>query len=395
LGIKASVSISITLFNICIFASKGRVKYLLGNDDFRLNQIAEIRSNTRFDMKDYYYIMGLETGCSQDDVKEVYRKMSKKLHPDLNQGDEYFENRFKDLKEAFDALRDPVKRVIYDAQLQRYKSVAGTQIKQPYRQPRQKQEERPAPPPRPAAAKPEIHRPTTAKPNNPRPEPFRSTTARPPVDRPAKAQPIAARPSTARPVQPPSARSNRSGLAVVFSTSVIIFFIVGGIYIYRVVNSPDIMIKSDAPKVPAAVTAPVKHKHKHSAKNTLSDNQIVPRNKPEEKKRTDQKEVNEESNTRGIVQQPIAVKPGTVKIPVKSDSIVKPHARGEVLYATIVHPNVTGIVQLRAYDAYNANIVASIPANSKVLVLERGQIYYRVCYDKSIGFVPKWALDEQ
>jgi len=50
---------------------------------------------------------------------------------------------------------------------------------------------------------------------------------------------------------------------------------------------------------------------------------------------------------------------------------------------------------LRAYNTFSSNIIASIPGHSKVLVLERGDTYYRVCYDKSIGFVPKWSLEEK
>ena len=67
----------------------------------------------------------------------------------------------------------------------------------------------------------------------------------------------------------------------------------------------------------------------------------------------------------------------------------------DYLYTTFVHPNVTGIVPLRDHDRFNANIIAAIPANSRVFVLERGSVYYRVFYDNNIGFVPKWSLHQK
>ena len=70
-------------------------------------------------MKDYYYILGVDINSTLDEVKDAYRKLSKKLHPDLNQGDKYFEARFRDVKDAFETLRDPVKRSQYNQDLKR------------------------------------------------------------------------------------------------------------------------------------------------------------------------------------------------------------------------------------------------------------------------------------
>jgi hypothetical protein len=410
-------------------------------------------------MKDYYYIMGLDQGCSQDDIKEVYRKMSKKLHPDLNQGDEYFDNRFKDLKEAFDTLRDPVKRIIYDAKLLHFKGAAEMEKSQPRRQAGQRSEPKPAVTPlkvtppsiasrpaagpsntvpsstvaRPAAAQSNAVPPSTASravatPSNPapastlvrpvtalantappstavrtiaaplnvsRPAAVSSIPARPAIAPPNPARPVVSRAAEPRPALPLPAKSKRRGLAVAFPLSVIVFILVGVVYMYRLMNGPDVMAKPGINAAPVGVAAPVTHRHKHSFKSAHTEKHAELQRKPEEKKVVAPAVVNEEANTQGAVQAPITTKQTTVKPAPESDAAVKRNTRGEVLYSTIVHPNVTGIVQLRARDAYNANIVASIPANSKVLVLERGQVYYRVCYDKSIGFVPKWALDEQ
>ena len=61
-------------------------------------------------MKDYYQILGVDKGISQEDLKKTYRKLSKIHHPDRG-GDE---NRFKDISEAYDTLGDPQKRQQYD-----------------------------------------------------------------------------------------------------------------------------------------------------------------------------------------------------------------------------------------------------------------------------------------
>ena len=55
-------------------------------------------------MKDYHYILGVKKGASKDEIKQAFRKLSKKIHPDVNDGDKYFEERFKEIREAYDAL---------------------------------------------------------------------------------------------------------------------------------------------------------------------------------------------------------------------------------------------------------------------------------------------------
>jgi len=83
-------------------------------------------------MKDFYYILGLNQNCTLDEVKEAYRKLSKKFHPDLNQGDKYFESQFREVKDAYETLSDPIKRGQYDAALKKTKSSAGEPGNQQY-----------------------------------------------------------------------------------------------------------------------------------------------------------------------------------------------------------------------------------------------------------------------
>ena len=63
--------------------------------------------------KDYYRIMGVERGATQDDIKRAYRKLARKYHPDVSSEPDA-EAKFKDLGEAYEVLRDPEKRAAYD-----------------------------------------------------------------------------------------------------------------------------------------------------------------------------------------------------------------------------------------------------------------------------------------
>lgn len=65
-------------------------------------------------MKNYYYILGLLETASADEIKTAYRKLTKKFHPDVNEGDKFFEDKFKEIQEAYDVLSDKTKKSIYD-----------------------------------------------------------------------------------------------------------------------------------------------------------------------------------------------------------------------------------------------------------------------------------------
>lgn len=64
--------------------------------------------------KDYYGVLGLEKGASDDEIKSAFRKMAVKYHPDRNQGDKEAEEKFKEINEAYQVLSDPEKKARYD-----------------------------------------------------------------------------------------------------------------------------------------------------------------------------------------------------------------------------------------------------------------------------------------
>ncbi|QDP84284.1 J domain-containing protein [Chryseobacterium sp. SNU WT5] len=68
-------------------------------------------------MKNYYYFLGVTEDASDEDIKKAYRKLSLKYHPDKNPGDEFFENRFREIQEAYEMVNDKEKRRIYDDNL--------------------------------------------------------------------------------------------------------------------------------------------------------------------------------------------------------------------------------------------------------------------------------------
>ncbi|WP_028456982.1 DnaJ C-terminal domain-containing protein [Chloroflexus sp. Y-396-1] len=65
-------------------------------------------------MKDYYQVLGVSRNASDEEIKQAYRRLARKYHPDVNPGDPKAEARFKEINEAYQVLSDKEQRAKYD-----------------------------------------------------------------------------------------------------------------------------------------------------------------------------------------------------------------------------------------------------------------------------------------
>ena len=66
------------------------------------------------EFKDYYTTLGVSKTASEKEIKQAFRKLARKHHPDVNPGDKSAEAKFKEINEAYEVLGDPEKRRKYD-----------------------------------------------------------------------------------------------------------------------------------------------------------------------------------------------------------------------------------------------------------------------------------------
>ena len=77
--------------------------------------------------KDYYSVLGVDKSATESDIKKAFRKLAVRYHPDKNPGDKKAEEKFKELNEAYEVLKDPAKRKKYDDIGKNWKQYAGRQ----------------------------------------------------------------------------------------------------------------------------------------------------------------------------------------------------------------------------------------------------------------------------
>ena len=66
------------------------------------------------DKRDYYEVLGIQKGATEDDIKKAFKKKAREYHPDLHQDDPSCEEKFKEVNEAYEVLSDPEKKQRYD-----------------------------------------------------------------------------------------------------------------------------------------------------------------------------------------------------------------------------------------------------------------------------------------
>src|SRR5215510_10722054 len=66
------------------------------------------------DFKDYYATLGVAKTATEKELKQAFRRLARKYHPDLNPGDKSAESKFKEINEAYEVLGDAEKRKKYD-----------------------------------------------------------------------------------------------------------------------------------------------------------------------------------------------------------------------------------------------------------------------------------------
>lgn len=81
-------------------------------------------------MTDWYQVLGVPRQATEEMIKKAYRRLAKTYHPDTHQGNQEYENKFRQISEAYSILSDTEKRKKYDEKLQASEFVEGKERRQ-------------------------------------------------------------------------------------------------------------------------------------------------------------------------------------------------------------------------------------------------------------------------
>ncbi|MEO8886559.1 MAG: DnaJ domain-containing protein [Mucilaginibacter sp.] len=290
-------------------------------------------------MKDFYYILGLDVNCTPDEIREAYRKLSKKFHPDLNQQDNYFENRFKDVRQAYETLIDPPGRAAYDSLLKKSK----TQLLQ---------QKEPA----------KINYAKTTKSID------IAFTIMLIIFTLLFGDYVVKTITGTKPVKVAKTDVVSENMPVVKHHK----------KIHALQTSHNIAATSSVVVQPKTIVKPEVKQTTPIPPTIVSD--IKPITKPQVKPAI------------------VALTPVPATIPQTVTSIKEPKINNtmtdgdNIFTGAYIKSNSTGIVYMRATDSYNSDIVSRIPGNSRIAVLEKGANFYKISYNNKTGYVPKWTV---
>jgi hypothetical protein len=313
-------------------------------------------------MKDLYAVLGIDANSSPTDIRAAYRKLSKKFHPDLNENDVYFENRFKEIRAAYELLNDPVGRAAYDNQLKQFRAYPSVV----------------------------------------------STT--------------------------PENLSKGSVNTKINWAFTVVLLAVTSLFGYYVVRSmaPSKITKAAAnPDVAVNATPAVTHHKKHRKKalaaetsftqktarpftDTISARTVkpsiartlvpavavaekpkpspiaaVPAPKPVVKPDIPQLNPMPGQATTVLSARPAQQNQSPVASPKPTPVMAASNPTATDAY---IKANATGIVYMRQMDTYNSDVVSSIPGDTKVTVLEKGNNFCKISYNNKTGYVPNWTV---
>ena len=193
-----------------------------------------------------------------------------------------------------------------------------------------------------------------------------------------------------------------------FTLVLVVITIIFGNYVMRVVHDEKPVKVITNPAVVADLPfQPVSHRKKHRYKATLNTPiaTVTHTKQPEAK-------VIADDYKSAVVESKAEEKNHVEKIPIVDDnqatapdntnepsvqpataSYKTPVPKNNFLYATNIVSNVTGVTNMRKTDRYGSAIIKEIPTNSRVMVIQKGDVFYKVLCDNYTGYVPKWSLE--